>query len=349
MRNRVAYPVGNTNGRDHQYWPTLTKEQAFALGLYSDTVVGHYRMALDYPIAMTLAQIQIMSWRVLEWKVDAAAWTASEAAFDVPVAGQDDIAELNDTGTLPEFRFRIQRRTPGTGVPVDVTDEADMLSDWSDWQLKGDFIPQTFAGVPVWKTLRNLGVSQGFSNGVNATGLVAAPDPTMILGAFNFTEPYNHVKFGESGTFTGGKLVIFTMAGYIIYDPVLHLFYPPLLFSFSGATLPLIRAGRAGTIFNLLPLVPPPLPPPEEGFDPPIPCGFFTIEFGSAGPDQVSCQVYRTAVANAAGSGPPLIVPPSTGSLDLTMSPTQWWPYRTSGGLPVYDTTTGAQIRDPFS
>lgn len=33
----------------------------------------------------------------------------------------------------------------------------------------------------------------------------------------------------------------------------------------------------------------------------------------------------------------------------LTLAPIEFWPYATKGGLPVYDTATGAQLRDPFS
>ncbi len=34
---------------------------------------------------------------------------------------------------------------------------------------------------------------------------------------------------------------------------------------------------------------------------------------------------------------------------DITISPSEYWPYATKAGLPVYDTSTGAQLRDPFS
>lgn len=33
----------------------------------------------------------------------------------------------------------------------------------------------------------------------------------------------------------------------------------------------------------------------------------------------------------------------------VTMTPKEYWPYATTAGLPVYDTTTGAELRDPFS
>lgn len=33
----------------------------------------------------------------------------------------------------------------------------------------------------------------------------------------------------------------------------------------------------------------------------------------------------------------------------FTIEPSEYWPYATKAGLPVYNTSTGAQLRDPFS
>lgn len=40
---------------------------------------------------------------------------------------------------------------------------------------------------------------------------------------------------------------------------------------------------------------------------------------------------------------------PPVSPLSLTLNPSEFWPYATSAGLPVYDSATGAQLRDPFS
>jgi hypothetical protein len=71
------------------------------------------------------------------------------------------------------------------------------------------------------------------------------------------------------------------------------------------------------------------------------------------------------AIANAGGGGVgsggtltidgvdfPLFAPTDfyfDSSVSIIATPTEFWPYKTSTGLPVYDTATGAQINDPLS
>lgn len=40
---------------------------------------------------------------------------------------------------------------------------------------------------------------------------------------------------------------------------------------------------------------------------------------------------------------------PPYNAINLTMEATEWWPYKTTTGLPVYDTSTGAILNDPLS
>lgn len=349
---RVAYPVGNSPGRDHVLWPTISRAEYLDIAYGGDNVDSQWQTGFDYPIQMDLAQIMHMSWRVREWKIAASSYETSIAVFDPPVVDQTDIAERNDTGVTPEFFFRIQRKDKITHVVRDITDERDMFSNWEDWPLRDDFEPPAYTS-PRWKTLRNLGVSQGFSNGVDNTDLVAAADPTLITGTYGFTEPYSHPKFGEGGTTLGGKFIIFTMAGYILFDPAEGgKFYPPLNFPFGGLNLHSadVLQTPASTnsivIFKLLTLSPTTLPPPEDGFAAPIDCGSFTISFGSFGPSPATCRIIRDALPEWPGPG---VATLPTGNFNLEMSPTKYWPFATKAGLPVYDEDTGEQLEDPFS
>jgi len=343
----IPYLVGDKFGRDDPFWPTRAKSEIVPP---ADPVAQRNFEAL-YPLALNVAQIECLMWRVREWTVGASAWSASSPAFDVPVVSQDDIAKLNDSGTTPAFTFKEQRYNalPSSVVRA-VTDERDRLAEWLDYTLPKDY--HTFTGPPrtiaLWKTLRNLGVghlSSSWPPGLPPWTFDSDPnwngyaDPNAIAYSYNFTEPYNHTKFGESGSGTTGILRFTLLAGYTIYDPVLKLFYPPIQLI---TTLPYARTGRPGVAFYLLPQSPSPVPP---GYNPDVLCGTFSLVL-PADAGTITCTIARDRGPIWPGPG---TAPLPTGSFSLTMTATKFWPYKNSLGQPVYDATSGAQINNPFA
>lgn len=343
----VPYLVGDKYKRDHQIWPTITRAELLAL-TGGDTPANNRTLELEHPIGVNLDTIQALILRVVEWEIDSSDFAASFGAYFAPVVDQSDIATLNTGGSTPAFTFRIQRLepTPST-VARDVTDEQDFLAEWRDYTLPKDFVPPART-IPIWKTLRNLGVSRGFSNGVDNDSLVAAANPEAITSGFSFSEPYDHAKFGEAGAGIGGLMVMFMAAGYIVFDPVTGLFYPPLFFGgiggSGGARLPLQQANRPGFLFQLLPADPiVPQSPPD------IQCGFLTITFGATGVGEINIPIGHVFEDPPVPVPDGLMIPGQSGSLDLSMFPTKYRKFKNTLGEDCYDENDGHQLHDPFA
>lgn len=339
----VPYLVGDTYKRDHQLWPTITRAELLVL-MGGDNPVNNRAIELMYPIGVDLATIQVMVLRAREWQIDGAGFSSSFGAYFAPVIDQTDIATINVGGSTPAFSFRIQRYDafPSSAVR-DVTDERDFLAEWRDFTLTKDFVPPART-VPLWKTLRNLAVSQGFSNGIDNDSIVAAANPEAISSGYSFTEPYDHGKFGESGSGIGGLMVFYMLAGYILFDTSTGLFYPQMFFSFGGARLPFQQASRPGFLFQLLPADPIVIPTPPD-----IPCGFLTITFGGTGAGEVNVpigHIFEDPPVPVPGG---LTIPPQSGGLDLSMAPTKYWKFKNSLDQDVYDENDGHQVNDPFA
>lgn len=359
---RISYLIGNKFDRDVQYWPTITADELFALFAPPGPPPGPATPAflraleLEHPIGMNVDQIDLMSWRVREWTMGASTWAASNVALDEPLITPDDFAVLNDSGTTPEFKFRIQRLVPMSSALRDITDERDNLAEWRNHPVIGDYFPPNRT-EPMWKTLRNYGVQGVFGEAGNGS-----PDPALVTDNFNFTDPvvlvgepqpYNHAKFAPaSGSVSNGNIVVVAMADYVIYNTALKLFFPRLILN---TLLPVFRAGRNGTSFSLLPAVPVGAAP----VNPDIPCGNLTIKFGPTADD----LVVPIGLIQGGGRGRdtpytglyPLTLEPwsvqntRTGSFDLTMTATKFWPFLNSLNQPCYDQTSGVQTNDPFA
>lgn len=133
----------------------------------------------------------------------------------------------------------------------------------------------------------------------------------------------------QSGTNTNATLNIFLNGGNgyeaVIYDPGTKKFSPYIAVAMGGANILLYGVNVkpvAATSNGLLTVTP--------GIAP-----AFTV------------PLYASGNYNPGGSPPPGAY--SFGSAEMSLTATQFWPYKTSTGLPVYNESTGAQINDPFS
>lgn len=320
---RVAYPVGNTLGRDHQYWPTLTRSElrAILVAELDITETNEQNRFIDarWPAGVSLEVLMSMAWRVREWTVDASSFTYTGEEFNPPNGSTYSIG-----GTLPELTLKTRR----VKVPADpdnplreVTDERDILGPASDKNLS--FIE----GVDKWQTLRNAGVSDvADPDDINLTGSNTAGSIPLLTPPF--LEP-------------GGTFEIGFLGQYVIYDPNFNLFYPP--FHCDGIFERLIgsigNSSGGKVILKTLPVTP-------TGTPSDTPQGNLTIVNPIVGqPDIVIPLGLR---GSGAGTHPPIWFPGS-GTINLTMTPTRFWPYKNSAGLPVYSESTGSELRSPFS
>lgn len=134
MSDRVAYPVGNTLGRDHQMWPCVNRPIVDA----------------DEVLVCNLDLLMQMAWRVSEWTV-----SAGSASFDANPGYNGGFTGLI-SASWSSFKMTMKRKS---GLTVrDVINEADILGPSSDAPIL------ISPGVDKWKTLRNAGVSGFFEN-----------------------------------------------------------------------------------------------------------------------------------------------------------------------------------------
>lgn len=326
---RVAYPVGNTPGRDHQFWPTATRDElrAILVAEFDVTEPDAQNRIFDngWPVGVTLDVLMMMAWRVREWTMETSSFSYTG------IEAMNPSLNWNITGTLPEFALKMRRRKRpiDTDNPMrEVTDELDILGPASD--------PFDIGEAPVrWQTLRNCGVNgRAVQSEIILTG-------SSSHSTFPFLDPPYLEPGGDYFAQIFGEFPMSEFSQYVIFDPDTNLFYPR--FSAGGRFERLIgtvdnSSGAAVEIY-CLPVTP-------TTISPETPQGNFTITNPIIGePDIVIPLGMR---GEPAGVHPPFWQG-GTGSVELAMSPTAFWPYENSLHQPVWDVDTGTQLVSPFS
>lgn len=337
----IPYLIGDKLGRDHQFWPTVSRARLYEL---YDAVspIEQLRMEMQYPIGVDLKTIQALMWRVREWSVEASGWSMRFMAEDVPVLSADDLAIEIVSGATPAFTFRRQRKNPSSGVPEDISDELGILSHWDNDILPGDKIAPA-RNIGFWKTLRNLGTSEG--NATWADDALVTYDYSFDIPVFLTGTPpgeYNHAKFGEPGSGTGGSLIIYMLFDYVIYDQ--GLFWPQIFFG-AGAQLPITVTGRIPPRFVTFP--PNPIVDPVVAFGgAPESAGELTINITGVGSLIIPIVLF--------GDDTPYSFTDATvertldGSLTLEVNSSKFWRFKNGAGQNVYNADTGAQEHSPI-
>lgn len=357
----VPYIVGNTFKRDHQYWPTKTREELWDLySITSDTQKRN--LELTYPIALNRKQLQVLMWKVREWTVAASTFETIRVQRDEPVVEPiNNLAIMTVNGTTPEFNFKIRRylRSPSTDVR-DLTDERDILGEWRNRPQVADYYypPGPFDPIPIWKTLRNMGVSRGLddpdyaqapSAGISFSWAWSESDWTCDGGTCPaHTGDYNHTVFGEDGASTGGQLIFFMLYDYVIYDPDADTFYPQIFIQCQLPTL--MPNGRTGVFLNTVPVTR--IVAPEY---PDIPVGTLTVDLADSGADNFTIPIALVGInpARLTGSfiaGAWSAANTASGTFNLALNATAFWPFLNKQGELLFDGTSGAPTgADPFA
>lgn len=347
MFSNVPYLIGNKYLRDHQYWPTVTRAEYLALNGYPpNSPIGNRNIDLAYPIGVNLDTIQALMWKVKEWSIDPTSMALQFMAEDAPVVSADDLAIINQATSFPGFKFERLRLIPPNGSTTEnIPNEGAILADWRNQPLVDDYWPPART-IPRWKTLRNQG-HFGFNVEADCTwdGFFSAP---IGLSGPPITD-YNHTKFSpasESGT--GGRLRFSMSSGYVIYNSTTQLFYPRIEVTAVAPIPSLTILQRISKTMQSLPVVQT-VDPVSVGEFPEIHTGTVTFVIGATSFDIP--VGYRDLNANPYVLHDPeqTVERTITGSLDITVTATKFWPYSNTLGQPVYDATTGAQINNPFA
>lgn len=174
----------------------------------------------------------------------------------------------------------------------------------------------------------------------NGTGSLNAP---VLDWELNFTVPAGSAS-GSTPTAQIGPLFMSFNGGFHLFDSGPGSFAPPFD-STIGINVPQGGGGIAsGLIFsvgfhrNPVTLLsrtgPGVLTAPGEMIIKPLITSDITV------PMQVAWRLPGMAVGSTTTG---------TGSADLTLEAVEYWPFANSENLPVYDSSTGTQLRDPFS
>jgi hypothetical protein len=363
MSFNIPFRVGDTLGRDHQYWPTLTREQWVALTYpggdpTNPTIINQTDEA--YPIGVDLKTIMAMTWLVREWTIPAAAFSGVVNIVDGPIPSPGEVGIETITGATLQITCRTQVAPDPTtdGQLRDCRHELDIVGPWANAPLPGDYTT-TLTPTPIFKTSRNHGIDPlGSINAVLATGnaalysgyyqnsdmvansVVSDSVPPFFPGLFL---SYTNSEFVKTGT-------VSMFRDYILYDADTQLFYPPIAAGFGAAGTNIDGRGDRVTAFGIGCRV---LPvtrhvPPVSGF-PDVVVGHFTIGGMYGLSDLVLPLGYfggRPYTPDEIAAG--MIVP--TVSFGFDMTATQFWPYQNTLGQAIYDATTGAPTgNDPFA
>lgn len=297
MSDKVAYPVGNTAGRDHLTGYTLLRTEILQyLGAQAVTDADEL-----WPVDVTLLQAMAIAWRVKKWKLtgtcDIEETMTEPGPFVFHAIGDatidaDVVLKAAPDGHIATRENEIVGHAPGP-----------------PFNPLGNFGTSSIAGQPfsTWSTtrdgdgaisgVRNTGAGQtGFGISASATLF----DPGTGIFAPNFSGPDKIIGATPIGS------EAFFASAFPNRNPV-------TLLSGTG-TGNLLAPGTLNVI-------------PHVASD-------FVV------PMQLSWR-FTGQSASAVFSG--------AGSLELTLEAMEFWPFENSEGLPIYDSTSGAQLRSPFS
>lgn len=323
---RVPFMVGAKKTRDHQMWPTISRDALIANGVANGIPENDVKRAIDraYPASVNRDQLMKMAWRVREWKVASSDFSYSGFANAVV-----DSHRWSITASLPDLALKMKRLK----VPFDIDDPFRDVRDERD--ILGPSSDAPFGDPEPWKTLRNVGVL-GFAD----------PDDIEVSGISDggLINPGHSPPDTNSGAFNGG-----IFGSYVIYDPDSHLFFPPISLGGNFEVVnPNIGTGQtAGVQADFYTMAVPPSAaadsfPSHGGTEGDVQQGTLTIQ--GIGADIV---VPIGMFGRSAGSSPPPWVQGGNGSLTATMTPLSWWPYRNRLGQPVLDENDGHRVNNP--
>jgi len=309
---KIAQMVGDSFGRDYQYWPSIKRSEIPFLSPAPDPAIYDE----IWPVDITLEQLLQLTLRIRNWDFSgnaSAATTYNPPGGGTPeiVSGSANIAETQLTVLkLKESDFTFiaaDKETDiiGRGVSQDYKMSAFKgLANYSVGAITGD------APVSAWSTTSN--TSGPFSGSTPSANVAGALTP---------------------GLFTGMP---------VLYDPVTKLFSPP--FTNIGSIIP-TRSGEnqfgVGIAFKRNPQT------VLSGSSPRIlrVPGVMSVVFGGIVPDfDVPIEMDFRLVFEAVGGSVS-----GSGSCDFTLEATDWWQFKNSLGQLVYDEADGHQIADPFA
>lgn len=306
-------------------WPTILRSelhQKLILAGHDNSTERLRFIDSNWPVAVDLATIMQISWRVREWELSGSGLTFT---------GKKNTSDTyNVTGSFSPCSIKTKR----VKVPEDLddplrdaTDERDLLGPSSDCPI---LIPGGFA--PEWPTLRNAGI-----RGAADPDLIVVTRTDSDSGVATVLPPFGFIESLIHGA-------------YVIFDPDAEMFYPHMQIGgrFDAFEHFELQTFGASVAFYLLSQNPQaaPLPPPPSGLAADVPQGTLTIINPSGGSN---IEVPIGMFGGPGGTTPPLNLGGGSGSLNLTLAPVTWWPYKNSLGQPVYDSATGAQLVSPFS
>lgn len=309
MSDRVGYIAGNTVGRSHINWPTI-----IALERESVALVDPLNFDTTWPVDITLAQAMALAWRVKKWRLS--------GTWEMNLSYEETLFATNLSAS-GEFDADFSEIPLLTDSSTEATREADIVGKV--------FFQSPYAAL----------VSQGFgrlegqeivSNWENegSYGFGSPPDP----GDTSFS------RSGSTPQGTDGKLSFSFTAGFWVFDPNTGLFSPP--FGVIGRVIddPGIPAFFGAIEFHRNPVT------ELSGTGPTVikAPGTMTVKPGIAGdfviPLQLGWRLAGEAVSSSSSG---------TGSAEFELEAIEFWPFANSENLPVYDSSTGAELRSPFS
>jgi hypothetical protein len=361
----VAFAAGNTNGRDHTHWRVS-----------NDMSLRTADLAKLYPVGFTLDEFMLLSWRVKSWKLSGThSWSDGTRAVTATIT--DAVLPAKKWDAIVVIPFG------GGHIPTQTTSvctrENEILAyanpAFREWDLTDDGRPP---GDFVWQEIvpleyrmnafdRLITVFGGagsfgpdnFLGGGNMPGFTYEVDPTP----FTFSCAGDTLNFGPGGVpgYSGCGMGVSMMtrqpqvvvAGQIpqhqvFYDADAQLFYPYFVaggvdkmtqVTGVGGVVPVplcIDALFGGGALRIASQISTVNAPGGWWFLDPAD----VIEIG-----QISILGHDIPLYLTDASYPVL----SVLTADYTLVPNEYWPYQNSLGQPVYDTTTGAQINDPFA
>lgn len=311
----VPYLVGDKVNRDHQYWPVVSPAEFLSFAGAPPRLAGITR---DTLLAMT--------WRVKTWEL------SGHVSATVP-------ASPNGAGGYPGLPVTFDWDLPTTdelSVPLRYSlavaaKEVDIIAD--------AFLPYT--GIPEkdkFFGLRNRGFSLDFSSGVPPVSItVSGPNAGYYLGYTGLSNPFNAFMAPPSyisiflTDIVGGTVppTVYKGREFVVYDSTAGLFYP--FTDFKGLIL-----GGGGTNGQGIEFYVDPTGLGNLNIDP-------LVTPAMDLPMKVDGSLVNAFVAH------PFPDPTSFGIAEFQMTATEFWPYTNTLGQPVYDTSTGALLHDPFA
>lgn len=341
MSYRYGIAAGNRPGIDHSYRPLRARSQWDArlrknyelAGFDPDAVADDLyenKFRLAFPLALPLSAYFKLCWRVKKFTLS---------------------GNITTSGDSRDFETEISMvRLPVEGDPVVVDDifqtiaaesEIDIIRASERWFFRDtlapglpmmdpvpDPVPEKYSEVPAeWRDsfsglLRNTGFFarqyDGSTYDFTLAKLFPEGDTASNLAFSLLTDSYPLTgEFVNYPDFTGA-----------IYDEEEKLVYAPFFLAFV-LNLHSCQAMRE--------------PVPATGDYPPL---FFV------GDDTARETAGEVSIEGLQDD--PIIVPMfrgpgSTAELNATLTALEFWPWLTTDGQPVFDATTGAQLRNPFS